>query len=66
MTKPQPPGDGVRMNAETAPLESETTTPIQPVAAPPTAMEDEDFGDASLGERQPEVCNMEDGCTSCQ
>lgn len=54
------------MNAETSPLESETATPDQLVAALPTALEDEDFGDASLGERQPEVCNMEDGCTSCQ
>lgn len=32
----------------------------------PTSDPDDDFADVELGERQPEVCSMEEGCTSCQ
>lgn len=36
-------------------------------AAPAVADIEDDFADVELGERQPEVCTMEEGCTSgCQ
>lgn len=48
-------------------------TPPHPAAAdiqesPPArpAPADDDFDDIALGERQPEVCDLGEGCNSCQ
>jgi hypothetical protein len=46
------------------PNTEQETPPIQP-AAPSPSVED-DFGDEQLGERQPQVCSLEDGCAVCQ
>jgi len=36
---------------------NETTSPL---------VDDLDLADTELGERQPEACSMEEGCSSCQ
>ena len=53
------------MNAAPIPPAPETEKPVSN-AAPEALVEDDDFGDVELGERQPEVCTMDEGCTTCQ
>lgn len=53
------------MNAAPIPPAPETEKPVSN-AAPVAQVEDDDFGDVELGERQPEVCTMDEGCTTCQ
>lgn len=33
---------------------------------PVTTHPEDDFGDEQLGERQPEACSLDEGCTVCQ
>lgn len=42
--------------------DSATLKPEPPVPVNP----EDDFGDESLGERQPEACSLDEGCTVCQ
>lgn len=47
--------------------DASTGTTDQPANTPRAVADiDDDFADVELGERQPEVCTMDEGCTTCQ
>lgn len=47
-------------------LLSENARGEQALTSTPQSDVEDDFGDEQLGERQPQACSMEDGCTGCQ
>ena len=47
------------------PTEAVDSTKSQ-TPAPAPLLDDLDFGDEQLGERQGEACSMEEGCERCQ
>ena len=51
----------MEMHLET---QEEPALKMPPKPAAPSV--EDDFGDEKLGERQPQACSMEDGCTVCQ
>ena len=57
------------MNPDITP---DPASPTKVESAPETSMpasailEDDDFGDEELGERQADACSMEEGCTVCE